>query len=375
MSDFHTYQFIKVEGERLSKDEVESRLNRGEKAFRPEIWQLLLFLRDWFSDEEMLSLHTSGSTGSPKEIIVEKQRMVQSAMMTIQALHLKRNSCALLAMNLRYVGAMMMVVRAIVGEMELIVRPASAHPLKDVEEKVDFAAFVPLQVFESLHMPLERQRLERVGCLIIGGGAIEPSLAAEIRQLPNSVYSTYGMTETLSHIALRRLNGEMASENYHVLEGVQIHLSEENTLVIDAPKLCPKKLVTNDIAQIVGKGEFLILGRKDNVINSGGVKIQIEQVEQELKQWLPMNFAITSVPDARLGETVCLLYEGEIEQSDVMNAVTKLAPYSCPKIMLKVARLPFAGNRKVDRRACREVALLMTRNPKIEKEITKSIEQ
>ena len=143
--------------------------------------------------------------------------------------------------------------------------------------------------------------------LIIGGGAIDAALEQEIRQMPNTVYSTYGMTETLSHVALRRLNGPEASPYYHPFPSVTLSLSPDNTLVIDAPLVCDERLVTNDVARLLPDGSFAIIGRKDNIINSGGIKIQIEEVEERLRPYLDLPYAITAAPDPRLGEAVVLL--------------------------------------------------------------------
>ena len=177
-------------------------------------------------------------------------------------------------MNLRYIGAMMVVVRSLVAGLNLIVRPASGHPLSDINEPLKFAAMVPLQVYNTLQVLEEKERLKQTDILIIGGGAVDARLEADIQSLPGAVYSTYGMTETLSHIALRRLNGPAASEHYHPFSSVHLSLSPENTLVIEAPLVCADILQTNDIARIHPDGSFSILGRKDNVINSGGIKIQ-----------------------------------------------------------------------------------------------------
>lgn len=160
---------------------------------------------------------------------------------------------------------------------------------------------IPLQVYNTLRVPEERKRLEQTDILIIGGGAIDAALEQEIRQMPNTVYSTYGMTETLSHVALRRLNGPEASPYYHPFSSVTLSLSPDNTLVIDAPLVCDERLVTNDVARLLPDGSFAIIGRKDNIINSGGIKIQIEEVEERLRPYIMGDFAITSVPGREVG--------------------------------------------------------------------------
>lgn len=270
---------------------------------------LFLFLDQWFDDSPYIRVHTSGSTGAPKERLVKKDQMVQSARLTCEFLNLQEGNTALLCMNLRYIGAMMMVVRSLIAGLDLIVRPASGHPLKEMKNPVSFVAMVPLQVYDTLQVAEERELFSRCGTVLIGGGPVSPELEREIQYLPNAVYSTYGMTETLSHIALRRLNGSLASDRYYPFASVQLSLSPDRTLVIDAPLVCDEQLETNDIVQFYPDGSFVILGRKDNTINTGGVKVQAEQVEKKLSTLISASFAITSVPDPKLGEKIVLLLE------------------------------------------------------------------
>lgn len=251
----------------------------------------------------------------------------------------------------------MVVVRSLVAGLNLIVRPASSHPLSDISEPLKFAAMVPLQVYNTLHAPEEREQLKQTEILIIGGGAVDEALETEIKSLPIAVYSTYGMTETLSHIALRRLNGNSASDHYYPFSSVTLSLSPENTLVIEAPLVCDDILQTNDIARIYPDGSFIILGRKDNVINSGGIKIQAEEVEKLLRPFILQPFVITSVPDPRLGQAVTLLFEGQLDMEELKNKVQEiLPPYERPKYIRMVDLIPQTGNGKINRIECRTLA-------------------
>ena len=234
------------------------------------------FLQEWHNDDPTVWVHTSGSTGTPKPLLVEKERMKASARLTCQFLGLKKGDTALLCMPLQYIAGKMVVVRSQVAELRLIPVAPCGHPLKDLQEVPTFAAMIPMQVYNSLQVPEEKHILKHIKHLIIGGGAIDNTLSNELKDFPNQVWSTYGMTETLSHIALRCLNGKEASDWYTPFDSVRIRLSEENTLIIHAPNVCSEELITNDIAEINEEGKFRILGRKDNTINSGGVKIQIE---------------------------------------------------------------------------------------------------
>ncbi len=350
--DIHT-QTLLLDGRRYAPAELLERADREGEALSPAERDLMAFLRRWFDDSPYLTVRTSGSTGAPKEWRASKERMMRSARMTCERLGLRRGDTALLCMNLRYIGAMMVVVRSLVAELNLIVRPASSHPMADVDTPPRFAAMVPMQVRGTLSVPEERRRLERTGILIIGGGAVDDALLEEVRRLPGAVYSTYGMTETLSHVALRRLNGASASPCYYPFPSVSLSLAPDGTLVIDAPQICPEPLRTNDIARLLPDGGFLILGRKDNVINSGGVKIQAEEVERALRPLLACPFAVTAVPDERLGQTVALLTEREPDPERMREV---LPPYHRPRRVFIVPRVPLAGNGKIDRAACRRMA-------------------
>ena len=287
---------------------------------------LQAFLAEWHDPSPFLEVQTSGSTGTPKRMRVRKDRMLNSARLTCDQLGLKKGDKALLCMPLRYIAGKMMVVRSLYAGLDLEVREPSGHPLADWgDTPLRFAAMIPLQVYNTLRVPEERKRLEQTDILIIGGGAIDAALEQEIQQMPNTVYSTYGMTETLSHVALRRLNGPEASPYYHPFPSVTLSLSPDNTLVIDAPLVCDERLVTNDIARLLPDGSFAIIGRKDNIINSGGIKIQIEEVEERLRPYIMGDFAITSVPDEKLGEAVTLL----TEVTNVTGSLLPRYPEAC----------------------------------------------
>lgn len=350
-------QHLLLEGKEYTPEDIARFIAEGAENTPSALWDLYLFLNEWFNDSPVITVHTSGSTGTPKELIVRKDQMMQSARLTCEFLNLKQGESALLCMNLRYIGAMMLVVRALVAGLDLIVRPASGHPLSDVKQPLRFAAMVPLQVYNTLRTPEEKERLKQTEILIIGGGAIDEALETEIKSLPGAVYSTYGMTETLSHIALRRLNGTAASERYYPFSSVNLSLSPENTLVIDAPLVCDGVLQTNDIARIYPDKGFIILGRKDNVINSGGIKIQSEEVEKLLRPFISVPFVITSVPDQRLGQAVTLLIEGRADTEEIENRLqTILTPYYRPKYILTTDCIPQTGNGKVNRAECSDLA-------------------
>ena len=318
------------------------------------------FFSEWNNDSDRVLVHTSGSTGKPKPMMVEKKRMLNSARITCDFLGLKPGDSALLCMSLDYIAGKMVVVRSIERHLHLISVSPSGHPLKDINEEITFAAMVPMQVYNTLQVPEERERLTHIRHLIIGGGAIDASLEKELQALPGNIaiWSTYGMTETLSHIALRRINGAEASEWYQSFDSVKISQTEEGCLVIDAPLVCAETLVTNDIVEIesyiynkVEKLRFRIKGRKDNVICSGGIKIQIEEVEALLKPHLEKPFMLAKKKDEKFGEIAVLLSEDK-EIKTVEATIRRLLSdhkYWIPREFLHVDHLPLTETGKPKR--------------------------
>ena len=309
------------------------------------------FLTEWHNDSPTIVVHTSGSTGKPKPIQVEKRRMEASARITCSFLGLKEGDTALLCMPLDYIAGKMMVVRALTCGLKLIVEAPSGLPLQPPlpleraggEAPIDFAAMVPLQVWNLLQQAPER--LKQIRHLIIGGGAINNELAEALKDMPNAIWSTYGMTETLSHIALRRLNGPERNLWYTPFDGVNVSLNPEGCLVINAPAVHDGPLVTNDIAELSGLN-FRILGRKDNVVCSGGIKIQIEEVERLLHPHLRQPFLISKAPDMKLGEQVVLLTTS-LDVDAVRVVCQKVLPrYWQPRQYLHIETIPLTATGK-----------------------------
>lgn len=345
-------QYVTIEGVGYSPEDIRA-FSIDQSPFLPELHH---FLMEWFDDSPNLKVQTSGSTGTPKQLTVLKARMMESARLTCSFLGLKQGDHALLCMHLQYIGAKMMVVRSLVAGLDLLVREPSGHPLADVDVPLQFAAMVPLQVYNSLNVPEEKKRLEQIGNLIIGGGPIDPSLEEQIRKLPNRVYSTYGMTETLSHIALRRLNGDQASQWYTPFDGIELSQSSDGTLIIDAPRIHEGRLTTNDLVELRDDGSFRIIGRKDNVIISGGVKINAEELERKICPLIPFPFAVTSFEDARFGEALVLITEQAIDDLMRKSLHNVLSDYEYPKHILKTDHIPQTGNGKINRVECRKLA-------------------
>lgn len=341
-----------------SLPEIRQRINSLESGIRHDLY---VFLEAWFSEGETMSVQTSGSTGTPKVMEVSKRSMMQSACRTCMFLNLHKGNTMLLSMNLKYIGAQMMVVRALVGELTLVLREPSAHPLADVTRPMDFLSMVPMQLAATLENERECGILNASRIVIVGGGAVDRTLEERLQHLSCRAYSTYGMTETLSHVAMRCLNGSERSDRYFPLDGVTLSLSDRNTLIIDVPDVCREKLVTNDVVKLFPDGSFQIKGRADNVVNSGGVKIQIEEDERMLQSVLPVPFVLTAVPDAYYGERLVLLWEEttgcrELKAEWQTEARALLPKYHYPGYWIKVSGIPRTDNGKIDRSGCRILA-------------------
>lgn len=324
------------------------------------------FLQQWYSSSPTMEVRTSGSTGTPKLIRVEKTRMLASARMTCDFLDLKTGGSALLCMSLNYIAGKMMVVRSLERGLRLMRVEPSGHPLcrtniqtlalssRDSCPDIALTAMVPLQVWNTLQVPEEKEAMcKHVRHLIIGGGAIPPELEQELLTLPMHVWSSYGMTETLSHIALRRIG-----ETYYTpLPGITLGQDSDGCLIIDAPALCPERLVTNDIAEFDhGTSRFRILGRRDNTVCSGGIKIQIEEVEAWLHGLGMKDIAVTWRQDSRLGQALVYLTTEDTNMSGLHSVLAHCpvpdrpdSQYWLPRDIIRVSTLPLTPTGKPDR--------------------------
>ena len=304
------------------------------------------FLKDWFSEEfETISVKTSGSTGKPKTILHKKEYMKASARMTCNFFELNNQKTALLCLPANTIGGIMMIVRALESGMNLIVQKPNSNPLANLDRKIDFAAMVPFQVQQTFEM--NKTAFQKLDTIIIGGGTISTNLENEIKKAGLKAYSTFGMTETISHIALNKI-GE--NKVYNALDNVEFSLSKENTLIINAPKIGINDLETNDLVDLLSKTEMLWLGRKDNAIETGGFKILPETVEEKLFPFVQKPFIISSIPDVLLNNKLVLIIESEAFDFDTKIFDKLLSKYEIPKQIFFVKDFIYTQNGKIDRR-------------------------
>lgn len=251
--------------------------------------------------------------------------MRSSALKTLRFLELKEGQSCLLCLSPKYIAGMMMLVRWMEGDLDLYFTEPSSTPLRQIEPKIDFVAMVPYQVFHSL------EQLDRVKTLLIGGGAIEPSLQGSVRNTNCRVFQSYGMTETITHIALREINQHL-QHVYRLLPGVKVRLDERSCLVIDAPDIGVQNLVTNDVAELISDSEFRWIGRYDNVVNSGGIKIFPEELEAQIGD-IGFNYVIGGIPDPALGEQLVMVIEADSSEivPKLLNKLESLPRYHRPR--------------------------------------------
>ena len=320
--------------------------------------KVISFLKEWYSDSHDVSVQTSGSTGTPKVFEIEKSRMLSSAKMTCDFLNLKPGNTALVCLPVEYISGKMMVVRAVERQLKLLIATPSSKPLENFEQEVDFCAMSPLQVENSL------DKTHFIKNLIIGGAQVSESLKAKIhKQLSPDIhhpapriYETYGMSETLSHIALKQIY-PLSEEYFSVFEGIEICLDERACLQISAPKLNPEIIQTNDLGELKGENQFKFLGRIDNVINSGGLKIHPEELESLLKRYLHNEVAFLGIKDEKLGHKLISVIEGNRDSNVSMQLELgfkeiekEFSKNHLPKEIHFIPKFPRIPNGKINRK-------------------------
>ncbi len=273
---------------------------------QPWLQSIHATLETWFDGKDLISLKSSGTTGVPKTITLQKANMAMSAQITAQHFDLKSGTTALLCLPADYIAGKMMLVRSIVNGWNLHLVPPSSAPLHEQLPALDFAALTPMQFEKSKEQyPGAGQNIET---LILGGAPVNSALNAKLQHHPKKVFETYGMTETITHIATRKVNGEDRSDYFTCLPGVSYTWDERKCLCIEAPHL-PEKIITNDRVEPVDMSTFELLGRIDNLVNSGGVKIHPEQLETQLANWFDVDFYFSGRKDPLLGQKLVLHLE------------------------------------------------------------------
>lgn len=337
--------------ERIVREDVEALTPFESRAFA--------FIRDWLTGTEAFTLTTSGSTGPPKTITITKRQMMVSAIRSAEKIGLQKDARTLVCIDTRYIGGKMMIARCLTLGLKIMVLDPVANPLIKipVNKCVQFTAFVPYQiaaVLESKHPHL----LNTPRQVIIGGASLHPKYIEQLDRFLCACYETYGMTETVSHVALRLLNTSRKQAYFETLPGVEITSDNRGCLVVSADYL-DNPVVTNDLVEIVAPGKFLWVGRWDNVINTGGVKVMPEKVEKVIanlfhSKGFNHRFFIAALPDERLSNKIVLVIEGVDFSSEALDALlaelkTAVSPFEFPKEVYSHPAFAMTESQKVDR--------------------------
>ena len=315
------------------------------------------FLTDWLNDDDFMYVKTSGSTGAPKSIKLQKQAMVDSAIATGDYFNLNPGDTILHCLPSQYIAGKMMLVRDMMLGLELdYIEPTTTINF-DSNKRYDFAAMVPLQVYNAL------DKINSIDKLIIGGSKVSLELQKELSKVSTKCFETYGMTETITHVAVRPLKSTTQEQNDYFEALQNVHFSQDNRdcLVIKADRLRDDPFVTNDIVELKSETSFKWLGRFDNIINSGGVKLSPEQIEAKLQHIIEDRFIISFENDEQLGEKIILIVENEAIDIDRLRseiqAVASLTKFEIPKAIYKVSNLEETVNGKIHREKSRVAAL------------------
>ena len=313
--------------------------------------KIISFIQEFLSETKTVKVQTSGSTGIPKIFEIEKQKMLNSAKMTCDFLDLKKENSALICLPIEYISGKMMVVRSLERKLKLSIKNPSTKPLQNLNEEIDFCAMTPLQVENSL------DKIHFIKNIIIGGAAVSENLKTKITQtlkLSNpqtKIYETYGMSETLSHIALKEIYPK-ADDYFIILNDIEISLDERGCLKINAPKLNDEILQTNDLVEIINDNKFKFWGRIDNVINSGGAKIFPEELEALVKKKIENEVVFLGLKDESLGQKLIAVVEGN-ESGDLIKKIIEIQfekNFHKPKEIIFVEKIPRTENGKINRR-------------------------
>lgn len=324
--------------------------------------KVLDFVRQWLTGTQEFGLTTSGSTGAPQPITLQRRQLEASARRTGDFFDLGPGDRALVCLNCEYIGGRMMLVRGLERHLHLTIVEPRADPFADVAPaaEFDFAAFVPLQL-QAMLVAGHARRLNQLRVVLVGGAPADTTLQAALQPLTVPVYLTYGMTETCSHVALRPLNGPAATTSYRVLPGIAAGQDERGCLTLRGDVTDNQLVVTNDLVRLLDAHTFEWLGRADFVINSGGVKVPAEKVELVLEVALAEIGAarrcfVVGQPDERLGQVVTALVEGPALSAALQTQLERLLAerldrYEQPRVLRYVPEFQLTASGKLDRPA------------------------
>ena len=296
------------------------------------------FLKSWFDHKDYILTKTSGSTGNPKEIKLKKLDLIESSKLTARYFDLKVGDKVINCLPIKYIAGKMMLVRSLVLGLDLYIFPVTSSPISDLKNNYELIAFTPIQLENSIPF------IEKIKKVLVGGSPVQKTLKKKILNSKSTVYETYGMTETITHIAAKNLS--MGEKEFTSLPGIEIG-KRDNCLFIKPNHLSVKMVQTNDVVELTNKNKFLLIGRKDFIINSGGVKLNPEAIEKKLAKYISADFVISSIDNTRFGEVVALVFKKNIPEN-YNKAFTHLSKFEIPKEVLVIDNFP-ENNGKINR--------------------------
>ncbi len=336
-----------------SKEELIAFSEQMLETDKLESWKsdLYQFIIDFFDEEVSLTQRTSGTTGDPKVLDLNRDSMIRSARMTLKYFGLQAGNTALLCLPVQYIAGKMMLIRALTGGLNLVTVEPSGRPLENLSREIDFSAMVPLQLIETI---ASSHPIDTIKKLLVGGGEVNENLLRIIQKMSQTeVYETFGMSETYTHFAIRRINGNTVDVNFNVLGGVIIDTDERACLTVDMPGVTNGKVITNDLVKIHSKTSFEWLGRIDNVIKSAGIKIIPEILEKRIRNVIEPAHIFIGLSDPKLGQKLVLVVEGEdvkLPRDRWMSSMSEIMDkHELPKEVVVISEFPRNKAMKIDR--------------------------
>ena len=304
------------------------------------------FIKSWGNDEKVIAIYTSGSTGKPKNIELAKEKIQISARKTLEYFKIEKGSSALLCLSLETIAGKMMLVRSLIGGLKLHVVTVSTNPILTLKTPIDFVALVPMQLEAAVDTAFEK--LKSIKTILVGGAPVSEELIQKLKDKKITVFQSYGMTETISHVAIRKIGFE-TEEYYEALPGITFS-SDEQRLIIDYPEVLSEKLRTNDCVNLIDSKHFQYLNRYDFIINTGGIKVNPEEIELKLKPLLKQAFFIWFVKDVHLGQKIVLVVQEKVnlkfKKKDFTHYLNK---YEIPKNYCQIKDFVLSKSQKIDR--------------------------
>lgn len=353
MNNDHQYQSLTLFGEKYHPQELTQLAVSKIKDPNIASWEkkIFWFILEWLHPSNTMEVKTSGSTGKAKTIHFSKDQMIASARATAQYFGFAAKDSVLLALDMSYVAAKMMVVRAFVSGLDLYYVKPSSDPFKDRDfPELKFVPLVPLQLKSIIQSSESLAGLRSVSQVLVGGGAVDTDLERFIKQENNAYYASFGMAETLTHFAVKRINGPIPDSAFHTLEGVRIRQDENGCLQALVPWISSDYIATRDIVEILDENSFVWKGRLDNLINSGGIKISPEAIEAKLAEYIAPPFFISALPDPLLGQKVVMFVESDAIERQWYEAFDRvLEKYEKPKAIHSIPNFVYTTSNKINR--------------------------